>query len=742
MIGHSQSRPVHPMADLLSRLKQVRRSGDSWTALCPSHDDHENSLSIAARDGKWLIKCHAGCDWSNIIGVLGLQPSDLFENSSQEERKASYPSSNRATVQPRPGLTLEQYAAAKKLPVNFLKGCGLSEITYEGASAVRMPYLDPWGETHAVRFRIALDGDRFRWKSGAKPCLYGLSRLADARTAGEVVLVEGESDCHTLWSHGIPAVGLPGATNWREDRDAQHFDGIEKIYAIVEPDRGGESVRKWLARSIIRARTRLVSLATKDPSALHIDNPDLFKPRWQVACLGALPWSAAEDRANAEDRAEAWEKCAELAQAPRILDLFDRELSTIGMVGERRGAKLVYLALTSRLLERPVSVAVKGPSSGGKSFLVESTLKFFPSEAYHALTAMSERALAYSTEPLQHRFLVIYEAAGMSSDFASYLIRSLLSEGRLRYETVEKTKAGLVPRIIEREGPTGLIVTTTSVSLHPENETRMVSLGVTETREQTAAVFQALAQETKTNAPDITAWHSLQRWLATGRQQVSIPFAAELAKLVPPVAVRLRRDFKTVLSLIKAHALLHQSSRVVDENERIVATLEDYAQVRVLVAELVAEGVEAKIKPEVREVVETVARLLPTSDAAEVRQSQIAKALRLDKSVISRRVAVAINAGILRNIEDRKGRPARLVLGDPLPEELEVLPQADRLHGCAVGVGDTSPSPRPGQENGPSYRCAKCGDADRPGDPLIPFGVEPDHSWQHSGCWRTQEGST
>jgi hypothetical protein len=36
----------------------------------------------------------------------------------------------------------------------------------------------------------------------------------------------------------------------------------------------------------------------------------------------------------------------------------------------------LYRAVTSRLLDRPVSVAVKGPSAGGKSFVVESTLKF------------------------------------------------------------------------------------------------------------------------------------------------------------------------------------------------------------------------------------------------------------------------------------------------------------------------------------------------------------------------------
>ncbi len=97
------------------------------------------------------------------------------------------------------GLTLEQYAAAKALSLDFLKSCGLSEFTYDGKRALRIPYLGVDGAELAVRFRIALEGDRFRWKSGTKPCLYGLHRLIEAQKTGQVVLVEGESDCHTLW---------------------------------------------------------------------------------------------------------------------------------------------------------------------------------------------------------------------------------------------------------------------------------------------------------------------------------------------------------------------------------------------------------------------------------------------------------------------------------------------------------------------------------------------------------------
>src|SRR5262245_60638709 len=159
---------------------------------------------------------------------------------------------------------------------------------------------------------------------------------------------------------------------------------------------------------------------------------------------------------------------------------------------------------------------------------------------------MSDRAIAYSTEPLKHRFLVVYEAAGLKSEFASYLIRSLLSEGRLRYATVESTRDGLKPVVIEREGPTGLLVTTTEVRLHPENETRLLSLTITDTREQTETIFKTLAGS---HPPmDLSRWHALQRWLAAGPTAVEIPFAMRLAELVEPVAIRLRRDFKMLLS--------------------------------------------------------------------------------------------------------------------------------------------------------------------------------------------------
>jgi hypothetical protein len=488
---------VTPTQRLLNRLDGVRRSGAAWIARCPAHEDRSPSLSVAeGNDGRVLVKCHAGCPVEAIVAAVGLELSDLFD---AEKGGPSRPPRTDATPQ-RPGCTLEDYAEAKGLPVDFLRSLDVSEITYMGAPAVRIPYIDEDGVELAVRFRVSIAGDvKVKAKAGSKLHLYGLNRLDDAREAGYVVLVEGESCAQTAWLHAFPALGLPGANGWNEQRDAGHLDVIGAIYVVIEPDRGGEAVLRWLSSSRIRERVRLVRLDTaKDVSDLYLAEPERLTERFETALRNAVPW-AEHERVVAEIRARAaWEKAGPLAKTVSILDEFALELERLGVVGERRIAKLLYLALTSRLLRKPISVAVKGPSSGGKSYTVESVCRFFPDDAYYALTAMSERALAYDTEPLRHRFLVLYEAAGLESDFASYLIRSLLSEDRLRYVTVEKGRDGLEPRLIEREGPTGLIVTTTAVSLHPENETRLLSLTVTDTQEQTRGIL--LANRTRPTA--------------------------------------------------------------------------------------------------------------------------------------------------------------------------------------------------------------------------------------------------
>jgi hypothetical protein len=590
-----------------------------------------------------------------------------------------------ATPQRPVGCTLEAYAKAKRLPVPFLKSLGLTDIFYLSAPAVKIPYFDSAGAELAVRFRIALEGnDKFRWRKESKPLLYGLNRIGDARTAKNITIVEGESDCHTMWNAGFPAIGLPGAGNWNEERDASLFDGIEMIYVVIEPDKGGETIRGWIAKSKIRDRVRLVRITGfKDPSSLYLDDPNLFADRWSDAQDAAVSWRDEAEQEEKAARESALSACKELASCRDILSEVVKAVQSYGLVGEERAVKLIYLAVISRLLRRIVSVAVKGPSSGGKSFLVETVLKLFPEEAFYVLTGMSEHSLAYDDEPVMHRMLVFYEAAGLTGGFATYLVRSLLSEGRICYNTVEKTKDGPKGRRIERQGPTGLITTTTLVNLHPENETRHVSVTVTDTPDQTKAIMKAQAKgqscaESCADAPDVGPWHALQRAITLGQKRVEIRFAGALADLIPPVAVRLRRDFPMLLALIQAHALLHQGNRERSAGGAIIATIGDYAAVREIVADLVSHGVDATVPATVRATVEAVAKIGGSNEDG-ISLGKLAESLKIDKSSASRRVGNAIARGYLKNLEDKPGRPMRLVLGDPMPDDIEVLPAPEKL---------------------------------------------------------------
>jgi hypothetical protein len=143
--------------------------------------------------------------------------------------------------------------------------------------------------------------------------------------------------------------------------------------------------------------------------------------------------------------------------------------------------------------------------------------------------------------------------------------------------------------------------------------------------------------------------------------------------------VRLRRDFSAVLNLLRACALLHQANRERDDQGQVVATLDDYRVVRALVADLVAEGVDATVSETVRETVGVIGRLIDEGDDDAVSLGPIASELKLDKSATSRRVRTAMSKRFVKNLEDRRGKPGRYCLADEMPADIVVLPTTNEL---------------------------------------------------------------
>lgn len=171
-------------------------------------------------------------------------------------------------------------------------------------------------------------------------------------------------------------------------------------------------------------------------------------------------------------------------------------------------------------------------------------LSFFPAEAYFTMTAMSERALAYSEESFIHRVIVITRRPR----------RSILL-GRLSAKGASTTTRLSRPRTVpaacgsSKEGPTALVITTTRVHIHHENETRMFAVTISDSERQTAAIIKTQASDKP--RPDLSEWHELDQFLQQAEHRVAVDFAEDLAALIKPVAVRLRRDFPSLLSLIR-----------------------------------------------------------------------------------------------------------------------------------------------------------------------------------------------
>lgn len=273
---------------------------------------------------------------------------------------------------------------------------------------------------------------------------------------------------------------------------------------------------------------------------------------------------------------EELQKGLELLKLPDILvnmiDLTTRR----GYVGEEINKKMLYLSFTSRLMSESISCIIKGESSSGKSSLVHTMIELFPREDILKFSFITPKALVHFPNDISHKILFLQERQG--AEAGDYSIRTVLSEKELSIlATIKDELSGAFRSEEKRIKADGLVYveTTTKERIHNENQTRLFDLFIDESTEQTARILKAEAEEIDREEieKELRTWRALQWKLIPC--QVIIPFSKALSDTFPVEKIRARRDFKRFLSLIKAHALLHQFQREQDNKNRIIATIED-----------------------------------------------------------------------------------------------------------------------------------------------------------------------
>jgi hypothetical protein len=494
---------------------------------------------------------------------------------------------------------------------------------------------------------------------------------------------------------------------WKTLSDPPSPTSVQQVFYELIRDGGSKMLRDKVSDAIIVAfETKLGGKRTLISTWVDIEK-EVAAERAQAAreSLGeefAAP--TAEQKANL--REDLWPKISDLAQAPDLLDRVVQQVQSLGVVNEGELIKLIYIAATSRVLERPISPLVKGASSGGKTSTAKHTLELFPAEAVNYLTSSSALSLVYDDRPLAHTVLVVQEANQIQSDENSIfamLLRSLISEGRIVHQTSVEDRGSRTGRRVERivrEGPITLVITTTG-ELHAENETRMTPFYVSESQEQTRAVIDDIATRaaaTGEGLPNLSVWHDLQRWIALGPTDAAVPFAPQIAKKIPPSMVRFRRDVGSLINCIKASAILHQAQRRVDNKGNVVATLADYRVAHAIFSKVFAEtsgqGVTENVRAVVDLIVQRAAQLatkagggrfirvegLGVNSEVVLSCQQIGTETGIGKSAAHRAVRSAIELGYLANNEIRQGKPYRLVVRQHIDDgAAALLPHPDTL---------------------------------------------------------------
>lgn len=231
------------LTDILQRLDGVTGRNGQYMARCPAHNDRNASLSIGqGRDGRILLRCHAGCSTEDICAVLGLSTRDLFAEIT-------------------PGKAFPSYGAAVQKQRRKLSPVVATYLYHDGGSN---------GPVIARKCRCE---DKFMfwqhpdgkggWAKGRGKAPHRLYVAGELE--GLVIVVEGEKDADTVHSIGFNAAsGADGAGpgKWRKEYSEQ-LRGLH-VCVLGDNDAVGRDYAAETCNALhgVAASVRFLDLAT------------------------------------------------------------------------------------------------------------------------------------------------------------------------------------------------------------------------------------------------------------------------------------------------------------------------------------------------------------------------------------------------------------------------------------------------------------------------------------------------
>jgi hypothetical protein len=279
-----------PIENLLSRLSGVMKSGNRWSARCPAHEDRNASLSISQTgDGAALLKCHAGCDTSEILVAIGLGLRDLFPPKSCPAPTTNGKLKSNGQVFP----TAEAALAA----LEHRHGKPSALWQYHNAEGKLVGFVVRWNLDDGKKLirPVSLHADGWHIGAMAEPRpLYRLPELAQAEV---VVVCEGEKTADAARALGFVATTSAGGSQAPGKTDLTPLAG-KNVLILPDNDASGRKYAETVAGSLGRLtpppEVRILDLAPHAPRLPEGgDLADvLADPEWCGLAMGDAAQSA------------------------------------------------------------------------------------------------------------------------------------------------------------------------------------------------------------------------------------------------------------------------------------------------------------------------------------------------------------------------------------------------------------------------------------------------------------------
>jgi DNA primase len=492
----------------------------------PSHDGKQEltRIGVLMASGRELL---GGCVVFPLVAPGSGQVLSLYGRSIQGRRHLYLPGEHRGVFNPQGAQTAGEVILTESvIDAAALWSAGIrNAIPIYGINGLTEDILNHLEETRVSRVTLVLDSDEAgRAAAGRlaqKLALHFEVRSVelDAKDPAEFLAAGGSVDeirerIREAWQ---PAQ-TPAAPTVQTNDSRLGVERREGGLVLAAGD------REYRARGLgLVGLDRLrVNLRVKTERGFHLDTLDLYQARSRASFAQAASTQTGvpetriakdllelvdrleeerlrmrhEDRHHPENDAPTMtdqerREALEFLRSPDLIDRIAADFEAAGLVGERAGALVAYLAAVSRKLVKPLSILIVARTGAGKSSLQDALCSLFPPEEVVRVTRLTGQALFYKDpDSLKGKVLAIAEEEGAAQ--AVYSLRTLASDQWLSIAATrtDPQTGKLHTEHYEIHGPVSIVITTTSPeAFDEETRSRFIPLTLNESVEQTRAIL-------------------------------------------------------------------------------------------------------------------------------------------------------------------------------------------------------------------------------------------------------------